>query len=140
MINLEFKFKHGPRLIRNEYILTVDYMHGDADGYTTKEHTYSDSEACIEQLKLDVLGLITYIKTDSEFDETDVASELTPIFEAQGIQNGYDVAEEWVDNFSETDITCEDRNAALTGYSLVYYDDSGDRFEVELYINGKLVE
>lgn len=138
MINIEFKHKHEPRLIRNQYILTAEYMHGDADGDTTEEHTYGDDPESIAQLKQDLLGLITFIKTDSDFDNA--VDDILPIFEAQGIDDAYGEAEAWVENFYEGDISCDGNAAALTGYSLVFYDDSGDRFEVEMYVNGKLVE
>lgn len=138
MINIEFKFVHEPRLIRNQYVLAVDYMHGDADGDTTEEHTYGDSKEDVARLKQDLLGLITFCKMDSDFDNA--ASDIAPIFEAQGIEDAYAEAEAWVDDFYEGDISCDGNAAGLTGYSLIYYDDAGDRFEVELYINDQKVE
>ena len=138
MINIDFDFVHEPKLNRNEYVLSVDYMHGDADGDTVETYTYSDDPDSVLELKQDLLGLMAFINSDAEFE--DAVSEIAPIFEAQGIEDAYAVAEEWVDKFHEHDITCEDRGAAISGFTLIYYDSNGDRFIAELSVNGKKVK
>jgi len=138
MIDIQFKFKHDPALIRNQYVLAAHYMHGDADGYTSKEHQYDDSPEHLELLKNDILAIITMTKFGADFDEA--TETIAPVYEAQGIEDAYKLAEGWADDFYEGDITCDGVAAALQGFDLVFYDDSGDKFDVEIYFNDKLVE
>lgn len=136
MIEIGFKYNEAPNRTHKEtYVLTVEYMHGDADGTTYETRIYPLADE--ERLKQDLLGIITFTNSQAEFDEA--AEEIAPIFEAQGIEDAFGEAEAWADNFREGDITCDGNSATLVGYELAYFDDAGKEYAVDLTVNGKLV-
>lgn len=137
MIQIDLLYKPARKEIRDVFVLTVEYMHGDADGETFEDHTYGNDD--IEDLKQDILGLITMIKSGAEFDEAE--STIAPIFEAQGLsqEEAFQAAESWADNFYEGDITSEGIPACVRGYTLSYFDDAGEQYDIEIQFNGKTV-
>lgn len=138
MIKIDLLYKPAAKEIRDMFVLTVEYMHGDADGDTTVEHDYGNDE--IENLKQDVLGLITMIKSGAEF--YDAESTIAPIFEAQGLspEDAFEAAETWADRFYEGDITSEGSPAAISGFTLAYFDGAGEKYDMEIQFNGKTVK
>jgi hypothetical protein len=140
MIKIEFqtgKVVERPER-KDTYELVVGYMHGDADGDTVKNYFYPNSNPTLEELTLDVIGIMAL--TAAQGDEVE-NGEIAELFEAQGYasEEAYALAEGFNDDFYEGDITCEGRPAACTGFELYYYDHKGVKHEVNTLVNGRKV-
>lgn len=106
------------KVCKNTYQLVVEYMHGDADGYTTKDKTYPVSN--IEQLKLDIVALTAVDDRDTVEDDVIVA------FTSHGVTGDLDeLYDAFRDNWFEGDITYEGEWAAVSSVTLFYFDEDG---------------
>lgn len=132
-IDLQRGNRVAPEEHKNSYQLTVNYMHGDADGDTSHTSFYTPDQ--VDELKIDILGVITAANSGDNLD--DCRDVIAAIFESQGIEDAHDRADEWSDNFWEGDITNEGTGACCTGYDLFYWDADGIQFEVNTFVNGK---
>jgi hypothetical protein len=116
---------HGKQLAqaRKVYTLTLEFMHGDADGDTFKVHTYS--EAKVDNLKRDLIG-VNVMRYNDNFDSDDFAKA----FESHGVENAEKVGELVYENMTEYDIHWEGEKARLRGVKLIYTDEHGVDFDV----------
>lgn len=136
MLKLDFKYDLPVEPDENQHVLTVHYMHGDGDGYTQEDYVYLDGE--VDELKRDLLGVIASEKTGEDVENS--IDDVIAIFEAQGIEDSHEVADDWLDKFHERDITYGgERAASIHRYDLVYHS-GGETFRVDLYINDRKVE
>lgn len=140
MIDIQFRRVNPEMMHEDEYELVVSYQHGDADGLTTETFHYVPSEE--DNLALDVICLIT-VETNGG-DITECEDFITRIMEAQGIHpdDVFEMAEEWTEKFYKNDICKmgEERAAAIVAHELWYYDPTGQRLQVDTYLNGRKVE
>lgn len=144
MINIEFEPGEAilpPPAAFNTYKLTVNYIHGDGDGYSEAVNTYdAGDDHEVAQLKLHIIGLFALQKACHlrGIDELD----LIPLFEAQSLtsQEASDAADEFADLFGEGDNTCDgDIQASCDGFELTYYDDNGNQSTMGILVNGRRV-
>jgi len=113
----------------NCFQLTVEYMHGDADGDSEKDFIYENTEEGIAELKLDLLSLEAV--DDMDYHE----EQLTPLLEELGFEG--EELEERLDgfhgNFYEGDHTTDySMPAAHVKRTVVYFDNEGNPFEVNV--------
>jgi hypothetical protein len=131
MIAIDFKFNESVEP-KDQYILTVTYGHGPAEVQTETSFKYDSTD--VDQLKLDILSVITSQNANADVDDT--VDDVIAILENQGVEDAYDAGDEWRNRFYEDDIAtglC----AKILGYYVVYYSDAGIKHDVQVLINGR---
>ncbi len=114
---------------RNTYQLRIEYMHGDADAYTDKTRNFSGNG---DQDSLKIALLFLNAAASYDFDDRAGSEEqATYLAEVTGLS--FEQAEEFLDNFTEGDCTCDFQyQAAFDGYEVVYFDERGVEHDVEV--------
>lgn len=112
-------------IIPKSYKLVVEYMHGDADGYTNKSYEYREDK--IDSLKEDLIGL----DVDDVEGYDDMIEQLTEAYQKYGIIDAEDRASTFYDRFVEYDIQYEGNHASVCGITLTYFDENS----IEHYVN-----
>jgi hypothetical protein len=116
-----------PEIHRNKYELVSNYMHGDADGKTSRKMFFDLDEESVKRMKLFIAA---YEACDSgEYLE----DQATAFFKSIGMSD--DEAEElgsdFGDCFYEGDITCDGNGAGLAGIDLYIWHEDGVKYEVD---------
>jgi hypothetical protein len=129
-INVTLKTKKKPltpEIHRNKYELVSNYMHGDADGDTSKTMYFDLDEESVKRLKL---FLAIYDSLDSgEYMEENATEFLVAL--GMDEEEAEELASDFSDNFHEGDMTCDGNSAGLAGLELYIWHEDGLKFEVD---------
>lgn len=119
-----------PETHTNQYELVSNYMHGDADGDTTKTFFFNNDEEGIKRLKL-FLAAYDALDDGEYMDE-----QATDFFKSIGIEEeeAEELGSEFGDEFYEGDMTCDGNAASLQGLELYFWNESGVKFEVDFTV------
>lgn len=105
-------------VIKDKYTVEVEFMHGDADAYTSETYECKD-----------------------EADFIRVMTRLEDVPEDPGAGGDEDVHYSWCEEtfggdsgFVPRDCTCDDYQAAIRNYEGYYYNAAGDKFEATLKV------
>ena len=143
-MELKIKSKKQKRTRKPHYKVTVNFMHGDADGYANEKITFRESE--IEGLinlimVLEVCNNI-YPSGRGGYDEHYHIPEYTATFSEYGDEyvedqtwNDYEKA--IYDEYSKKEIyinhpNYEGINSSFDGYGVVFVDENGDKADVKI--------
>jgi hypothetical protein len=106
---------------KNCFIVEVEWMHGDADTYTTEVHKYTDEKELIQHLeflnaikdmfKWGMGGTDAYFKKMSEADQK-------KYIDFEGTIPG--------------DVTNYEKDAAYENHKVFWYDELGGKYNVEV--------
>ena len=95
---------------KNKYVIEVEFMHGDADAYTTESFVCKNEADFIRIISNDVSSLNRH--KEDEYDE-----QMTKLFG---------------EDFCPCDCTCEDYRASIQEMNGFYYDVAGTKFNATL--------
>lgn len=127
MIDVELKVgKPVQPKYRDTFVLSVGYMHGDADGTTVQEYRYP--KEMIKDLEVDIAALHCV----SPLYPNDVIEFL----ENEGVGDARARGAAIASNFWEGDITCEGERAPVESINVHWYDADGVKHGVNVLIHG----
>jgi hypothetical protein len=115
----------------NKFQVDLQWMHGDADGDTYGELFFPNTEDGKFRLKChslvaDHAEAYSYTNNRLQFIINVLTKNGVPQDKAE------DIADTISDNFYEGDITSEGNQAALTGFTVTFWDANGVQFEAEV--------
>jgi hypothetical protein len=120
-----------PETHQNTFEMEVEYMHGDADGETTKTFLFNaKDDEDVERMKMFIAAY------DANEDPDYLGDQATTFFKSIGIEDerAEELGQMFDDDFWEGDMTCEGNGASFAGLQLFFWDDNSQKFEVEFKI------
>lgn len=118
---------------KNKYRLNVQFMHGDADGYSSND-MYFDKDDADTLVWLN--KCLTYISVFEDNEklfswEDDEELKLDALAEAGLSESDVSSIEE--SGMKDSDMTCDGcRNAMIEGYTLTFFDENGVEHETTI--------
>ena len=112
--------------------VVVDYMHGDADSFSTGKHYYASTTQ--EDLESDLLAL-HFVSTSpfvNIYDQKKERKAIREFFANAGKTQGD--ADSFIDRFIIGDVTNDNSNAQVDGFEVFYYNDKSVKFDVTVNI------
>jgi hypothetical protein len=111
---MKIKIKKIAPKHKNKYVIEVDFMHGDADAYTTEEFVCAN---------------------ENEFERIMKQEQLIP--QSPGSGGDEDAYRAWCtelfgEDFVPSDCTCDDIQASVESFAGFYYNEAGVKFEASL--------
>lgn len=116
-----------PEIHRNKYELVSNYMHGDADGDTSKKMFFDLDEESVTRMKLFLAAYDSL--DDGEYMEENAAEFFVSLGMSE--DEAEELASDFSDNFYEGDMTCDGNAASLAGIELFIWHEDGVKFEVD---------
>lgn len=112
-----------PSQYTNCFVLETEWMHGDADQYTTETHIFTQEEADNLESEIKNLNIIGKMFRHGMSGSSKYGEEAERL--------GIELSEDFVDNIPY-DLVSYYGHAEFQQFKLFWYDESGNKFTVKI--------